>query len=76
MNDTMTIQEIREHFDSEWVLVGDPETNESLQVLRGNVLCHSKDRDEVYGKAIELRPKRCAVLYTGLVPPKGAAIAL
>jgi hypothetical protein len=34
-------------------------------VLAGKVLHHSPDRDEVYRKAVALRPKRCAILYTG-----------
>ena len=73
----MTIQEIEAQFDSEWVLVQDPETNEGLEVLRGNVLCHSKDRDEVYRMAISMtqRPKRFAILFTGEMP-EGTAVVL
>ncbi|MDQ3813113.1 MAG: hypothetical protein M3347_04080 [Armatimonadota bacterium] len=70
MDDVMTIEEINSQFDSEWVLVDDPQTNESLQVLSGKVICHSKSRDEVYKKAIELRPGRFAVLYTGSMKGK------
>jgi hypothetical protein len=70
----MTLQEIEKEFDSEWILVGDPETNESMEVIRGKVLCHSKDRDEVYRRAIELRPKRSAILYTGKMPPNTAIV--
>ncbi len=40
----MTISEIESEFDSEWVLVDEPETNEQLEVLKGKVLHHSKDR--------------------------------
>ena len=36
---------------------------------------HSKDRDEVYRKAVELRPPRFAILYTGKIP-KDAAVVL
>ena len=70
----MTIDEIKSSFDSEWVLVGDPVTDEALNVLRGKVLHHSKDRDEVYRKGIELRPKRVAILYLGR--PKGMAFVV
>ena len=42
----MTLQEIEEEFDGEWVLVGEPQTNEHLEVLSGKVLHHSKDRTE------------------------------
>jgi hypothetical protein len=75
MDHVLTLKEIEERFDSEWVLVEDPETNDALEVQRGTVRWHSKDRDEVYRKAVELRPKRFAMLYTGTIP-KDTAIAL
>ena len=75
MSDVMTIAEIESTFESEWVLVEDPQTNEALEVQRGSVSFHSKDRDEVYRKAVELRPKRFAMLYTGEIP-KDTAIVL
>jgi hypothetical protein len=70
----MTIQEIEGQFDSEWVLVANPQTNEALEVTRGNVICHSKDRDEVYRRAVALRPKRSAILYTGRMPEDAAIV--
>ena len=71
----MTIGEMESSFDSEWVLVGDPMTDESHNVLQGKVLHHSKDRDEVYRKGLELRPKRVAILYLGR-PPQGTAVVV
>jgi hypothetical protein len=71
----MTLQEIQDRFDSEWVLIDDPRTNEALEIEAGQVVWHSKDRDEVYRKAIELRPKRFALLYTGRMP-EGTAIVV
>ena len=68
MDSVLTVKEIRERFPSEWVLIGDPQTSESLAVQAGKVLHHSKDRDEVYHKAVELRPRRFAFLYTGERP--------
>lgn len=64
----MTISEIQTQFSSEWILLEDPETTETLEVKSGNVLWHSKDRDELYRKARELRPKHSAILYTGQLP--------
>ena len=74
-SEVLTIAEIQSQFHSEWILVGDPQTDDSLQVQSGKVIYHSKDRDEVYRKAIELRPKRFAMLYTGTLP-KDTAIVL
>ncbi len=75
MERVMTIGEIESEFDSEWVLIDEPETNEQLEVLKGKVIHHSKDRDEVYRKAISLHPKRCAILYTGTIP-EGTVVVL
>ena len=75
MERVMTIGEIESEFDSEWVLVDEPETNEQLEVLKGKVIHHSKDRDEVYRKAVSLRPKRSAILYTGRIP-EGTVVVL
>jgi hypothetical protein len=74
MNEVLTIAEIESQFQSEWVLVEDPQTNEALEVQGGKVLHHSKDRDEVYRKAVELHPKRFAMLYTGTMPPNTAIV--
>jgi hypothetical protein len=74
MDKEMTIEEIESQFDSEWVLIEDPKTDEDLKVLGGRVLHHSKDRDEVYRKAVSLRPKRSALIYTGEIPEDTAVV--
>lgn len=70
----MTMAEIESQFDSEWVLVAEPQTNDDLEVIKGKVLHYSKDRDEVYRKAVALRPKRSAILYTGEMPEDTAVV--
>jgi hypothetical protein len=75
MDRVLTLKQIEDRFESEWVLVEDPETNDALEVQSGKVRWHSRDRDEVYRKAVELRPKRFAMLYTGKIP-KDTAIVL
>lgn len=75
MKTIMTAEEIKSSYASEWVLIQDPDLTESMEVKAGRVVFHSKDRDEVYRKAIELRPKRFAMLFTGKLP-KGTAIVL
>ncbi len=70
----LTAAQIEAQFESEWVLVEDPVTNDALEVQSGKVRWHGKDRDEVYRKAIELRPKRFAMLYTGKMPEDTAVV--
>jgi hypothetical protein len=75
MDEVLTIAEIEGQFESEWVLIEDPSTDESLNVRGGTVRCHGKDRDEVYRRAVQIRPRRFAILYTGTMPGD-TAIAL
>jgi len=68
MDERMTRAEIESRFESEHVLLDEPETDEHSKVLGGTVVFHSKDEAEVYRKAAELRLKRVAFLYTGKIP--------
>lgn len=74
MTEILSLAEIQARFKSEWVLLEDPEMNETQEVKNGKVLWHSKDRDEVYRKARELRPKHSAILYTGKLLEETAVV--
>jgi hypothetical protein len=75
VDEVLTLAQIEAEFDSEWVLIEDPRTDEALEVRSGTVRWHSKDREEVYRRAVEIRPKRFAIVYTGKMPGN-TAIAL
>jgi hypothetical protein len=66
--------DIRARYDAEWVLIEDPQTDQSLQIQGGRVLYHSRDRDEVYRQAVKLRPSRFAILFTGTMPQDTAIV--
>jgi len=68
MSDNLTTDEIRARYDSEWVLIEDPETDESHRVTGGKVRYHSHDRDDVYRKIEELDVVRSAIVYAGELP--------
>ena len=74
MDQVLTSEEINARFDAEWILLEDPEVDEHLQVVRGKVVCHSKDRDEVDRKAVALRLKHSAFLYIGKMPEYAAIV--
>ncbi len=67
MNETLTIDEIKARFGPEWVLIGEPETDEALDLQAGKVLFHSPDRDEVCRKAMEYPPGRYALQFLGTI---------
>ena len=74
MIDVLTIDQIEARFPSEWVLIGDPRTDEHQRLLSGTVLFHSPDRDDVDRKLLELRPPRFAFRYLGSMPEDVALI--
>lgn len=69
MTDTiLSLAEIEKQFPEQWVLVENPQTDESLEVKGGKVRWHGSDREEAYRQAAELRPRRFAMLFTGSIP--------
>lgn len=56
MDEVLTAAQIEAQFESEWVLIEDPQTDAALEVQRGKVRWHSKDRDEVYRKGGGVAP--------------------
>jgi hypothetical protein len=67
--------EIKNKYPSEWVLIEDPEYNEEEELIGGKLLWHSLDHDALYEKAMELRPKKWAVFFTG-DPPADVVLVL
>jgi hypothetical protein len=68
MNDILSLEEIWSQFPEEWILIDEPVSDDRLAVKAGKVLFHSKDREAMYRKAVELKPKRFATLFTGTIP--------
>lgn len=75
VKEVMTIAEVMSRFDSEWVLMANVKTNDLHEVQEGEVIWHSKDRDDVDRKLLEARPNRFATIYTG-PPPEHIALNL
>lgn len=66
MDDYLTMEEIRQRFDGEWVLINQPAKDERRLVVGGRVIAHSKDPDEVSRRAGELPPPiNIAIFFIG-----------
>ena len=74
MDPILTIEEIRDKFPSEWVLIAEPLIDDQTRLKAGRVLFHSQTRDEIYRKAVELRLPHFAVRYLGKLPENMALI--
>lgn len=77
MNESLTIDQIRNAYPEQWVLVGNPDLGDSgkvgsvvSKIQSGVVLYHSKDKREIAYKAKELTHsvERFACIFTGEVP--------
>lgn len=66
----LTMEEIREQYAGEWVLIECIELDEDLQVVRGRVLAHSFNDEEILQKFLELRDQQIpiALEYLGQIP--------
>lgn len=70
MSEILTMEEIEKRFDGEWVLIEDVETDKKLEVLRGKVVYHGKDKEELHQKAMKSKSNHIATLYIGKPDPK------
>ncbi len=70
MSEILTMEEIESQFDSEWVLIEDVETDERLEVVRGKVTYHGKDKEQLHERAIKSKSDHTAALFIGRPDPK------
>lgn len=54
MDVIQSIEEIKAQYPEEWVVINNPQVDDSLEVLAGEVVCHSPDRDELHEKIMTL----------------------
>ncbi|MBE9097618.1 hypothetical protein [Tychonema sp. LEGE 07203] len=70
----LSLEEIMHLYPSEWVLIAYTELDEDLNVIRGEVLAHSPERDLLYNNALSRKGKSVAIEYTGPIPEDLAAM--
>jgi hypothetical protein len=59
---------MKERYPDQWLLVACVESDDNLNLIRGEVLAHSANRDEIYRQLLDVRGKDLAVEYTGDIP--------
>ena len=68
--------DIAEKYKDRWVLLEDIKVDKNFRIKEGKVLLHSSDKNEIYDKIVELKPKRFAIEYTGKVPDDLAVVLI
>ena len=71
----MNTEEIKKKYKDEWVLIEVTKVNELEQPVKGNVIAHSRNRDDTYEAMKQTKAKDIAHFYTGEIPKKGYAVA-
>lgn len=67
MTEKLTWEEIKKRYPDEYVVLIDPEVDETDTVLAGTVVDHGKDKHEMYQVLGKLNPKDGGCLWTGKV---------
>jgi hypothetical protein len=70
----MEIEKIKKKYKDEWLLIKITMADEKDQPIEGDVLLHSKSRDEVYEAQKDLKDD-LYITYSGELPKKGFAVA-
>lgn len=70
----MNMEGLKKKYKDEWLLIKITMTDEQDQPTEGEVLLHSKNRDEVYEAQKDLK-EDLYITYSGELPKKGFAVA-
>ena len=62
------MKQIETRFSGEWVLLVNPVQDRQSEIVRGELVFHSKDRSEVYREALKREDEHTAVFYVGKLP--------
>lgn len=66
--------DIKNKYKNQWVLIEVEKVDENFNSLEGEVLAHSKDKDEIYQKLLQIRPEEFSIEYTGEIPEDLAVV--
>ncbi len=61
----MTLEEIKQQYPNEWVLIEFTELDDDLRVVEGSVLAHSSSKEAIYETLIGLTCDKIAIEFTG-----------
>ena len=68
MKKVFTMKELESRYSGEWVLLVNPVHNKMMEPLRGELVFHSNDRNEVYEEAHKRKDPHTAGFYVGKLP--------
>lgn len=64
----MTWKEICKQYDGQWVLIEYQLLDEQLNVIEGEVIAHSHDKEMIYKQLLNTKGQNIAIEYAGKFP--------
>ncbi|OGX44183.1 MAG: hypothetical protein A3I71_03155 [Omnitrophica WOR_2 bacterium RIFCSPLOWO2_02_FULL_63_16] len=62
------LSKLKQRYPKEWLLLTDVVADELTRPIKGKLVAHSKNRDDIYDRLARTRAKSVSVEYTGNVP--------
>ncbi len=72
----LTIEEIKEKYPNEWVLIEYEEIDSEFNVIKGHVITHAPVKEVIYKFLMETKGKNIVIEYTGRIPEDLAVMFL
>jgi hypothetical protein len=70
----LTLEEIKQQYHDEWLLIAYTTLDADLNVVQGEVLKHSPDADDIYDALSQYNDRAVAIEYVGEMPKNVAFI--
>jgi hypothetical protein len=81
----LAIDRMHDRYPNQWLLVANTKTDENLELLKGEVIAHSTDCDQIYtaspvpggvanARERKTRTGNLSIEYTGIIPDNFAFI--
>lgn len=73
----MKMEEIRQKYEGEWVLIEYNKLDENLNVIEGEVIAHSPNKEDIYQAQTNFKDKSLSIEYLGEIPePEDLVVVL
>lgn len=74
MPEILSFEEMQHRYAGEWLLIAYTELDNEMNVICGEVLAHSPNRDDIYGAISSSDGQSVAIEYIGAIPEDLAVI--
>ncbi len=65
---------LKRRYPKEWLLLTHVTADELTRPVKGKLVAHSKNRDDIYDRLSRLRAKSVCITYTGPIPKDLAVV--